>query len=66
MNELMSGKAPVGTPFTLADPDGNEFEIMWRVPADAWGDYKEHAVVKPLDLAAELAQWGNGSAVDAG
>ena len=45
---------------------GNEFEIMWRVPADAWGDYKEHAVVKPLDLAAELAQWGNGSAVDAG
>jgi len=64
----LSGASDHGVSKSLygADPDGNEFEIMWRVPADAWGDYKEHAVVKPLDLAAELAQWGNGSAVDAG
>ncbi|MEY4388360.1 MAG: hypothetical protein RLZZ432_79 [Chloroflexota bacterium] len=41
-----------------ADPDGNEFEIMWRVPEEAWGDYREHAVVLPLDLEAELARWG--------
>ena len=25
-----------------ADPDGNEFEIMWRVPREAWGEYEEH------------------------
>ena len=24
------------------DPDGNEFEIMWRVPREAWGE-AEHA-----------------------
>ena len=41
-----------------ADPDGNEFEIMWRVPRDAWGDYEQHGVVQPLDLDAEVARWG--------
>src|SRR3954470_12237736 len=25
------------------DPDGNEFEIMWRVPRDAWGDLEKGA-----------------------
>jgi catechol-2,3-dioxygenase len=40
------------------DPDGIEFEVMWEVPADAWGDYATDAVVKPLDLEAELARWG--------
>lgn len=23
-----------------ADPDGNEFEIMWMLPRDAWGEYE--------------------------
>ncbi len=41
-----------------ADPDGNEFEIMWRVPREAWGEFEHHGVVKPLDLRAELARWG--------
>ena len=41
-----------------ADPDGNEFEIMWQVPAASWGEYAEHAVVQPLNLEAELARWG--------
>jgi catechol-2,3-dioxygenase len=45
-----------------ADPDGNEFEIMWRVPREAWGDYEQHGVVKPLDLRAELARWGQAAA----
>lgn len=40
------------------DPDGNEFEIMWAVPADQWGEYAEQAVVQPLDLEAELARFG--------
>lgn len=41
-----------------ADPDGNEFEIMWRVPASAWGEFAEHAAILPLDLEAELTRWG--------
>ena len=46
-----------------ADPDGNEFEIMWRVPRAAWGDLERRAVVQPLDLPAEVARWGKeGSA----
>jgi len=40
------------------DPDGNEFEIMWRVPREAWGDYEEHGAVMPLDIDAEVRRWG--------
>ena len=41
-----------------ADPDGNEFEIMWRVPREAWGDYENHGAVMPLDIDAEVRRWG--------
>jgi catechol-2,3-dioxygenase len=41
-----------------ADPDGNEFEIMWRVPREAWGEFETHGAVMPLDLDAELRRWG--------
>ncbi len=41
-----------------ADPEGNEFEIMWRVPREAWGVYERQAVIKPLDLQAELSRFG--------
>jgi catechol-2,3-dioxygenase len=40
------------------DPDGNEFEIMWRVPREAWGEYEKRGVVLPLDIEAELARFG--------
>jgi catechol-2,3-dioxygenase len=40
-----------------ADPDGNELEIMWLVPREAWGDFETKAVVERLDLAAELERW---------
>ena len=40
------------------DPDGNEFEIMWRVPREAWGSYATKGVVQPLDLEAEVQRWG--------
>ena len=40
-----------------ADPDGNEFEIMWLLPRDAWGDYESRAVVEALDLDAEISRW---------
>ncbi len=40
-----------------ADPDGNEFEIMWMLPRQAWGEYEDRGVVMPLDLEAEIARW---------
>ncbi|MER5430128.1 VOC family protein [Streptomyces sp. NPDC002588] len=40
-----------------ADPDGNEFEIMWMLPRDQWGAYATTASVEPLDLEAELSRW---------
>jgi catechol-2,3-dioxygenase len=43
------------------DPDGNEFEIMWRVPRDEWGEYERGAVIKPLDLDAEVARHGSAA-----
>jgi len=39
------------------DPDGNEFEIMWMLPAREWGAYADAGVVEPLDLDAEVARW---------
>jgi len=41
-----------------ADPDGNEFEIMWRVPREAWVDEGKGAGIAALDLDAEIRRWG--------
>jgi len=41
------------------DPDGIEFEVMWRVPSDSWSS--EHAGLEPLDLDAELDRWAGVS-----
>ena len=41
-----------------ADPDGNEFEIMWRVPREAWGEYEQRGAVMPLDMEAEVRRYG--------
>jgi catechol-2,3-dioxygenase len=43
------------------DPDGNEFEVMWRVPREAWGQFEDEATVMPLDLEAEVKRWGAGT-----
>ncbi len=40
------------------DPDGNEFEIMWMVPREQWGEYEHSAPVAPLDLDREVARHG--------
>jgi catechol-2,3-dioxygenase len=40
-----------------ADPDGNEFEIMWMLPRHAWGVYENAAPIDHLDLAGELRRW---------
>jgi len=39
------------------DPDGLEFEVMWLVPAEHWGDEADKAIVRPLDLAADQARF---------
>ena len=41
------------------DPDGNEFEVMFEVPREAWTpDLISGAPTGPLDLPAELERWG--------
>jgi catechol-2,3-dioxygenase len=40
-----------------ADPDGNEFEVMWMLPREEWGAYEHQAPVERLDLDAEIARW---------
>jgi catechol-2,3-dioxygenase len=40
------------------DPDGNEFEIMWLLPRDQWGEHENRAIVEPLDLEAERRKHG--------
>lgn len=44
-----------------ADPDGNEFELMWMLPRDSRGEYASTAPIEHLDLLAELAKWGGTS-----
>jgi catechol-2,3-dioxygenase len=44
-----------------ADPDGNEFEVMWRVPREQWGELEHGGTILPLDLDAEVRRWGAGA-----
>jgi catechol-2,3-dioxygenase len=39
------------------DLDGNEFEVMWMVPREHWGEHENAAPTRPLDLEAEIARW---------
>jgi len=40
------------------DPDGNEFEVMWMLPQESWGEYDNAAPIEHLDLTAEVTRWG--------
>jgi catechol-2,3-dioxygenase len=40
------------------DPDGIEFEVMWMVPRDQWGEYERSAAVLPLDIRKEVERFG--------
>jgi catechol-2,3-dioxygenase len=55
----LSGESSHGATKSLygADPDGNEFEIMWMLPREAWGDYESSAPIDRLDLQAEVDRW---------
>ncbi len=39
------------------DPDGNEFEVMWMLPRESWGELANAAPVEPLDLPGEVRRW---------
>ena len=41
------------------DPDGLEFEVMWLVPPDHWGDAEHQAIIDPLDIDAEIARFAS-------
>jgi catechol-2,3-dioxygenase len=42
------------------DPNGIEFEVMWRVPAEDWeSELQQGSMIAPLDLEAALARWGD-------
>ena len=58
----LSGMSDHGATKSLygRDPDGIEFEIMWMVPRDQWGQYERRGVVLPLDLQKEVARFGSG------
>ncbi|MFF2327176.1 MULTISPECIES: VOC family protein [unclassified Streptomyces] len=47
----------MSTSLYAKDPDGNEFEVMWRVPREDWPE-TEDLRPRPLDLDAAIARWG--------
>ncbi|WP_328619061.1 VOC family protein [Streptomyces sp. NBC_00354] len=48
----------VSKSFYAKDPDGNEFEVMWRVPRKDWPAEDADQRPGPLDLPAAIARWG--------
>ncbi|WP_420640171.1 VOC family protein [Candidatus Poriferisocius sp.] len=47
------------------DPDGLEFEVMWLVPAEHWGDEEHEAIIRPLDIERERRRFAGAAAADA-
>ena len=47
------------------DPNGIEFEVMWRVPAEDWPTETDGAGTLPLDWDATLARWDRDQATGA-
>ncbi|HEY4462545.1 MAG TPA: VOC family protein [Streptosporangiaceae bacterium] len=42
------------------DPNGIEFEVMWRVPPEDWEqEMSQGGMIAPLDLDEALARWGD-------
>ncbi len=56
----LTGESSHGATKSLyaADPDGNEFEVMWMLPRNDWGEYENAAPVEALNLPAEVRRWG--------
>ena len=48
------------------DPNGIEFEVMWRVPAEDWAaEMAGGGMTVPLDWDATLARWGRDNVTGA-
>jgi catechol-2,3-dioxygenase len=66
-DRLRSGGALVGASdhrvsksLYAKDPDGIEFEVLWRVPVQDWErEMSKGDMIAPLDLPAALAKWGD-------
>lgn len=60
-HQAFRGSSHHGASLSLygADPDGNEFEIMWLIPKAEWGEFADKAVVLPLNLAQELQRFSH-------
>ncbi len=58
--EALTGASDHGATKSLygRDPDGIEFEVMWMVPREEWGEYEQRGVVMPLDIQREVARFG--------
>ncbi len=41
------------------DPDGLEFEVMWLVPPDRWGEEEHEAIIRPLDIAGDKKRFAD-------
>jgi len=41
------------------DPDGIEFEVMWRVPRENWPGPDADPRPRPLDLQESVERWGS-------
>ena len=55
----LTGESSHGATKSLygVDPAGNEFEVMWMLPREAWGEFEHQATVERLDLEAEIQRW---------
>ena len=61
--DALSGQSDHGATKSLygADPDGNEFEVMWMMPREEWGEYDRRGIIAPLNMAREVAQHGGAT-----
>jgi catechol-2,3-dioxygenase len=59
----LTGQSDHGATKSLygADPDGNEFEVMWMVPREEWGEYDRRGIIAPLNMAQEVARHGRAA-----
>ncbi len=55
----LTGESDHGATLSLygADPDGHEFEIVWMVPRELWGEHERTSGVRTLDLDAAVAKY---------
>lgn len=61
--DALTGMSDHGATKSLygVDPDGIEFEVMWMVPREQWGEFEREAAVGPLDLQREVARFGRAT-----